>query len=311
MKVLIADDCPTTRRVLQRNVTDWGYEAVTVEDGIQAAKVLIHDDAPRLVLLDWMMPGMEGPEVCRLVRAKAEAIYRYIIFLSANPIAEAAVEALQAGADDFLAKPVAREELHQRIRAGERIIRLQDRLLSTQDQLRELARRDPLTRVLNRNALTECLRRALSDSAITNSPVGLLMIDIDHFKSVNDTFGHLAGDQVLCGVTNAIKDAVTGVGEIGRYGGEEFAVVLADHNVTQAAAVAEQIREAVYAHAYDFEDERIRVACSIGVAADYQLSERSIDGLLRAADQALYDAKDSGRDRCCCFAHSMPIARMK
>ncbi|MCA9166185.1 MAG: diguanylate cyclase [Planctomycetales bacterium] len=295
MKILIADDCPTTRRVLRKNLQSWGYETLLAEGGHEAVELVCGADPPRLILLDWVMPDLEGPVVCRILRDADLTLYPYIIFLTANRSSEAAVEALEAGADDFLRKPVETEELRQRIRAGQRIIDLQDKLLATQAQLRRLARQDALTGILNRGAITESLLEACNRIVSAKQIASLALIDLDHFKRINDTHGHPAGDYVLREAARRMRSVLQDGHELGRFGGEEFAVVMPGEDIDTAIDAAEALRQAVARQGFLFDGVEIKVTASIGVAGG-PTSDFDSDSLTKAADRALYAAKSAGRN---------------
>lgn len=300
MKILVAEDCPTTRLVLERHLIRWGYHTTLCADGLTATELALQKDAPQLVILDWMMPGRQGPDVCRSIRNANRQQYTYIIFLTANGNQDAAIHALEAGADDFLAKPVNAEELRQRILAGRRIIELQDRLLKTQATLRELARRDHLTGLLNRRAFMEILQREIARSKLTGQNASVIMLDLDHFKHINDTWGHLAGDEVLKVATTLMTSLVGDSGEIGRYGGEEFAIVLPKTKPEDARQLAEDVCALIDSHPFHYLGHLLPVSVSVGVANGDDV-EPTCDAMVQAADSALYQSKRDGRNRVSSF----------
>lgn len=301
MRVLIADDCSTTRRVLDRNLRDWGFETEGVSDGAAALRALRAPNPPRIVLLDWSMPELEGPEVCRVVREEADQLYTYVIFLTAHTRHEDVVRALEVGADCYLTKPVVAAELRQRIRAGQRIIELQDRLLATQEHLQLVATHDQLTGLFNRGALMRRLEQELERSRRIARPVSLILLDLDRFKTVNDRYGHLAGDTVLRKAANRMHNALRSYDVLGRFGGEEFVAVLPETNETNAATIAERMRAAVTSRPHRYEDQAINVTVSLGVAAT-EPDQYDSGLLIRKADRALLQAKSAGLNliRVCC-----------
>src|SRR5579871_725939 len=197
MKILAAEDNPIFQTMLRSMLTKWGYEVVIGRDGIEALDILQQENAPRLAILDWMMPGLDGVEVCRRVRAGRSEPYIYILLLTARNDSQDVVEAIDAGADDYLTKPFNTLELRARLRAGRRIIELQEELLVAREALRQQAMHDGLTGLLNRTAILGVLQQELARANRDNQSVSILMVDLDHFKQINDSLGHLAGDAVL------------------------------------------------------------------------------------------------------------------
>src|ERR1700740_1975875 len=223
MKILIADDDPLSRRLLEKTLERVGYEVISVPDGRQAVKSLSATDAPRLALLDWMMPELDGPGVCREIRNRRDQNYVYIILLTSRQSKEDTVEGLESGADDYLVKPFNADELKARLRTGERILHLEDRLVEAREDMRFKATHDHLTTLWNRAVIMDLLGRELTRSQRENGCTAILLGDLDHFKSVNDNYGHLAGDQVLREVARRLLLSVRSYDYVGRYrGGEVF-----------------------------------------------------------------------------------------
>jgi diguanylate cyclase (GGDEF)-like protein len=298
MRVLAAEDNPVFQSVLRAMLTKWGYDAVMVRNGQDAWQMLRSPDAPRLAILDWMMPGMDGVEVCRHVRAELREPYIYILLLTARTEAQDLVDGMDAGADDYLTKPFNAHELRVRLRAGRRIIDLQEQLLLTREALREQATHDGLTGLLNRLAILGTLNSELARASRESHPIATLMVDIDRFKEVNDTYGHLSGDTVLREAARRMKAVVRRYDAVGRYGGEEFLVVLPGCEGPDARRQAERVREAIASQPFLIPHGiPIMVTCSIGVSCQRQPVLLDTDGLIRDADLALYRAKDSGRDQ--------------
>ena len=296
-RVLAAEDNPVFQSMLRTMLTKWGYEPVVARDGAEAWQILQSPESPRLAILDWMMPGMDGVEVCRKVRAADREPYIYILLLTARTESQDLVEGMEAGADDYLTKPFNAHELRVRLRAGSRILDLQEELLVAREALREQATHDSLTGVLNRASILEALQNELARAGREGQPVSLLMADLDRFKSINDTHGHLAGDAVLREAVRRMKSAVRRYDAIGRYGGEEFLILLPGCEGEAACVQAERIREAVAAGPFAFGNESIAVTCSIGASFRSLPVEADTDSLVREADLALYRAKARGRNR--------------
>ncbi|MEX0702986.1 MAG: diguanylate cyclase [Planctomycetales bacterium] len=302
MKILIADDDPVSRLRLERTLAKWGYDTIAVRDGDAAWDVLSRLDAPRLALLDWVMPGMDGVEICRRVRQRSagdrrDGEYTYLLLLTSRNASGDVVEGLRAGADDYLCKPVAKAELKCRLRTGRRILHLQAKLLKACSELRRQATHDPLTGLLNRRAVSEFLGEELDRVDRMESSVGVALIDIDHFKSVNDSFGHAAGDAVLQQVARRLKSQLRPYDRLGRYGGEEFLVVLPGGTQRTTVAHAERLRAAVCRTPIPIPGEELNVTICAGVAVYERGDGAHCDSLLLAADEALYRAKDLGRNR--------------
>lgn len=290
MKVLIAEDDATTSLAMATILTRWGYQVVTASTGIQALPILQADDGPRLVLLDWMMPGMDGIELCREVRKWSGRTYIYILILTAKNRKSDLLKALDAGADEFLTKPIDEFELKARLEIGRRIVDLQEKLLSA-------ATHDPLTGLWNHGAICEHLARELDRTGRHSSSLGVILGDLDNFKRINDTYGHLAGDAVLREVGQRMKHTLRSYDGIGRYGGEEFLIVAPDCGAICIRELAERVRHAVVGHEVVLPEGRIPVTISLGAAACPPGQPMDVDKILRAADHALYRAKDSGRNR--------------
>lgn len=302
LKVLIADDNPSFRLVLEKMLTKWGYQTVPAGDGRHALQILQCDDPPRLAILDWMMPGLDGVEVCRQVRELNREPYIYILLLTAKDTSEELVEGMEAGADDYLTKPVDSHELRVRVRAGRRILDLQEELVQAREALRRQATRDPLTGLWNRTALFEILPRELKRAKRESGTVSLIMADLDLFKRVNDALGHEAGDIVLCEAARRMSACVRPYDAPCRYGGEEFLIVLPGCDLAGAAMRAEEIRAAVAGTAFHLPEGALEVTCSLGVASTEQPGSFDESVLINRADEALYKAKTAGRNRVEVFA---------
>jgi len=297
MRILIAEDDLISARLLEATLVKWGYDVTVRTNGHDALEVLLTEDAPPMAVLDWMMPEMDGVQVCRAVRRRRREPYVYILLLTAKTQKEEIVEGMDAGADDYLAKPFNPHELRVRLRAGKRILELQSQLIGAREQLRDRATHDPLTGLWNHSEILEILHAELSRADRTHAPLTLFMLDIDHFKRVNDAHGHVTGDVVLRQVAAGMLTSVRDCDFLGRYGGEEFLVVLPNCTVANGMRAVERIREHVAADSVDTPGGAVPITVSIGVASSDTHGTHSRNRLLRADDDALYRAKDAGRNR--------------
>lgn len=297
MNILIADDDRSSRILLAAQLRGLGHKVVCAHDGLTALSSLSSTEPPQIAILDWLMPGMDGLELCRVVRARNCDRYTYLILLTAKTLVRERVEGLDSGADDYIAKPVAPDELGARVRAGQRIISLHEDLLQAREQLRMQATHDSLTGLWNRGAILNILRTQSERSIAERRALGVLLCDVDHFKVINDTCGHLAGDAVLRIIAERLQRAVRQSDVVGRYGGEEFLVILPDCGEDTLADVAERVRLSVCMH--DIAWSGLRIKASISIGATLQTSDRavSIEGLIQGADTGLFTAKRAGRNR--------------
>jgi two-component system cell cycle response regulator len=295
VKVLIADDDRTSRKLLAAMVARWGYDPLVAEDGGEAWAALQQPDHPRLVLLDWNMPVLDGLEVCRRLRALASPDPPYVILLTGRTETGDIVHGLEAGANDYVAKPYNHEELQARLQVGQRTLSLQAHLLAVQEQLAALAARDPLTGILNRRTILERLVEELSRATRQHGGLTVGMCDVDHFKAVNDTYGHQAGDDVLRGFTASVQAHLRKYDSVGRYGGEEFLVIAPGVRDGGDVGLFERLCARIAGVALPTTRGAISITVSIGVAwAD---GSSTVDTLLAEADAALYRAKAEGRNR--------------
>ena len=298
MRVLIAEDDPVSRHMLEAFLTKWGYEVVVAGDGQEAWQVLQQDDAPKLAILDWMMPGMEGVQVCRRLRERADHPYVYVLMLTSRDRKQDLVEGIEAGADDYLIKPFDAHELRAHLHAGKRILDLQQELISARDALRVQATHDPLTGLWNHAAIFDILRRELERAQRQRTSLGVVMADLDHFKQINDTYGHPAGDAVLREATRRMQSAVRTYDSIGRYGGEEFLIVVPGADEASALHQGERLRASISKAPIEVDpSSAIPLTISLGVTAPAEPKASNLESLLRAADLALYEAKRKGRNR--------------
>ncbi|MEX1185776.1 MAG: diguanylate cyclase [Gemmatimonadaceae bacterium] len=316
--ILVVDDQEDNVELLRARLVARGYYVRTATDGQQALD-LIRESPPDLVLLDVMMPKMSGIEVVRRIKSDESLPFIAVIMQTALDSTENRVEGLDAGADDYITKPINFAELEARVRSMLRIKRLQEDLESREreleemnDRLRRVSQTDGLTGLDNRRYLEERLHEMFEHSLRLHEPLSVVMCDIDHFKSVNDTYGHLAGDAILRQFADLISEQAREIDRVGRYGGEEFLIILPGTVLDAAVTFAERVREEIGNHVFVYEAERIKRTVSCGVAAWPHPLISSRDQLIRSADDALYVAKERGRDRVVRFdseefkAHSTP-----
>jgi len=297
MQVLIAEDDPIYRRMLEAMLVKWGYEVVVACDGVEAWRVLQGTHAPRLAILDWMMPGMDGIQLCHEIRKQGGDPYAYVLLLSGNSDKQNVIAGLDAGADDYITKPFDAQELKVRLRTGQRILDLQHELISAREALLHRATHDPLTGLWNRAAILEVLSKELARARREAASIAVGMADLDRFKHINDTYGHLAGDAVLREVAQRLHASIRPYDGIGRYGGEEFLIVLPGCDGPHAVTLAERLRTCVGQEPIKTPEGARFVTVSIAVAMASRGTEADADALLHAADTALYQAKNRGRNR--------------
>ena len=297
MRILVADDDYINRRILERFLTKWGYEVITAENGNEAWEKLQDKDGPRLVILDWMMPGMDGADICREVRKRDGPTYTYILMVTAKVQKQDVLQGLDAGADDYLTKPFESNELRARLRTGRRILELQEELVHSRDRLQHEASHDTMTGVWNHTAILEILQAELARSQREKLSVGVLLLDLDYFKNVNDRYGHLAGDAVLREVARRLRSRLRAYDSMGRYGGEEFLIVLPNSQRHTILNQAERLRRAISGTPVEIPDSCIAVSISLGASVVAGDGPALMESVLKATDTALYRAKAEGRDR--------------
>ena len=295
MKILIADDEPISRRLLDVTLRKLGHEVVVVSDGAQAVERLLCGSAPRLAIVDWEMPKLDGLEVCRRLRLRQHP-YVYLILLTARSEHRDMVRALDADVDDFLVKPFDASELRARLRSGTRVLDLQEGLLRVQDELRRLASYDHLTGILNRRTVVDCLQRELARSSRQRVPLSVLLADFDRFKDINDNYGHTTGDTVLAVASQRMRSVLRARDSMGRYGGDEFLIVLPGCDAITAADIATRARKAVCDCPTEADRPQLEMSISIGVTTTLS-GTQSVAELIADADDALYRAKALGRNR--------------
>jgi two-component system, cell cycle response regulator len=297
VKILIADDSIVSRHLLEATLRKWGYDVMVACDGAEALELLQREDAPNLIILDWMMPGMTGVEVCRRIRERDSEPYTYILLLTSKSQKEDLIEGMEAGADDYITKPFDQNELQVRLRAGNRLVDLQAQLLKAREDLREQATHDSLTRLWNRSSILAQLGRELARSARDSRPLGVVIVDLDHFKQINDTYGHLAGDAVLREAARRMQTGIRQYDSLGRYGGEEFLILFPGCNEAESCALADRLRRQLTQTEMSVNESALRVTASFGVTIAEPGELCTEEALIRKADEALYMAKKSGRNR--------------
>jgi diguanylate cyclase (GGDEF)-like protein len=256
------------------------------------------------VILDWMMPIYTGPEVCRMVREAAREPYTYILLLTSKSLKEDLITGMESGADDYIVKPFDQHELKVRLRAATRILDLQAELLSAREDLREQATRDSLTRIWNRPAILDIMRRELLRAEREKRPLGVVIADLDHFKSINDTYGHAAGDVVLREAANRMVAACREYDAIGRYGGEEFLILLPGCDESSTMAQAERMRLRLCEVPLSVTETVLNITASFGATSFLPGTvTATAERLIMKADEALYRAKHLGRNR----SHSLQL----
>ncbi len=298
--VLIAEDNKISRKFLEKLLLDAGYTVVSAGDGRQAWEIFSERFFP-IVLSDWMMPGMSGVDLCKTIRAHPNKSYVFIVLLTAKDKKEDIIAGLEAGADDYLTKPVNKSELIARLNTGIRILELEKHFRDANQRIRTLSITDPLTRCFNRGYMSKKLTQEIKRGLRYNHPLSIIFCDLDHFKNVNDTYGHQAGDAVLKEFSKCIFESIrTDIDWITRYGGEEFLVVLPETNLEGALCVAERIRFSTETREFKWQQEPIHLTASFGVTGiDGNTAEEDVspDILLQKADKNLYLSKNNGRNQ--------------
>jgi two-component system cell cycle response regulator len=294
MKLLVADDSGLYRKMLKNLLEAWGYGVVLAANGYEAQSILDSDDPPRLAILNCFMPGLGGLDLCELIRARKQG-YVYTILLSAANQQSDVLKGFELGADDYLSKPFKELELRARIRVGERIIRTHEALVEARETLRFEASHDPLLRIWNRRVILDLLTIELGRAKRLQSSLSVFFADLDFFKHVNDSYGHLVGDEVLRRAAGRMSSAVREYDHVGRYGGEEFLVVLPNCTAEAARDVAERVRQHIGDKPIVTTPTQLEITVSIGVSQWHYGQE--ISGLLHRADVAMYRAKQNGRNR--------------
>lgn len=304
MKVLVVEDDLVLQMAVKKVFDEMGFETILCSDGETAFKIITTEKI-RLAIIDWILPGIDGLTLCRKMRKLRLSRYVYMIILTSMSSKENLVEALDAGADDFIAKPFDENELAARARVGMRIIQLENKLVNSQKKLIKLAKEDPLTGIMNRRSLFDEILKELNRASREKSSVATILVDADNFKAINDTYGHLVGDMVLVQLAESLKDCCREYDKLGRYGGEEFLLLLPQTDREGAIHVAERMRRHINNNPINCGDKSISLTVSIGVSTisfgaeheKYKINEQMMDDLIKKTDYALYVAKKEGKNR--------------
>jgi diguanylate cyclase (GGDEF)-like protein len=298
MRILLAEDSKVYRCLIGKSLEEWGFDVVVAKDGLEAWAVLQGPDTPKLALLDWVLPGIDGLELCRRIRSmQSDGSYVYTVLLTAKNQKEHLMQTLEAGADDYLAKPFDPAELRLRLLAGKRLLDLHQELLAARESLRSAAIHDALTGLLNRAEIIRRLERELNRTRRDHTPVAVMLMDVDHFKIVNDTFGHPTGDEVLKEVAKRLTSSLRTYDAAGRYGGEEFVLILPGCDLESASRKACEIKEKVGSELIRTRFGQHSVTISGGIAVADSTTSLDPRLILDVADKALYLAKGNGRNR--------------
>jgi two-component system cell cycle response regulator len=300
-EVLLVEDSRTQALKFQIMLESHGYHVSVARNGLEAMNMLLNSQTS-IVISDWVMPEMDGSELCRAIRKHDFGNYLYIILLTAKDSKNDIIEGLEAGADDYLTKPVDDAELIARLTTAERVIRLESSLKQRNKEIALLSITDPLTQVFNRGYLNENLPKAFKRAVRYHQRLAIVICDIDHFKQINDAHGHQAGDTVLKSFVTALNDSLRkDLDWMARYGGEEFIFVLPETDLSGAMAAAERFRSRIAGLVTPVDDKDIAITASFGIAAIDQEGDKSdlvTDDLIKAADRCLYQAKEQGRNKC-------------
>lgn len=300
--ILLAEDNPVSAKLIENILKKAGHEVTTATNGRQALGLFNEKFFP-IILTDWMMPEMDGLDLCRSIRSSISEGYVYIILLTARDSKDDIVSGLKAGADDYLSKPVSRPELIARLNSGIRILELERSLKKANEEIRVLSITDSLTGCFNRGYMNEHLQKEILRSKRYRHPLSVVLCDIDHFKMVNDTYGHQIGDRVLIAFAQVIRETIREKIDWGvRYGGEEFLIVLPETEFNRGCITAERLRQAVSQMEIEEQNRTIKITASFGVTgfdADTDDQKVSPDAVINRADEQLYKAKREGRNRVC------------
>ncbi|MCX8063628.1 MAG: diguanylate cyclase [Candidatus Hydrogenedentes bacterium] len=294
-KILVADDDLTSRLILTSALKKWNYEPISVTNGKEALEILSQPDSPQIAILDWVMPEIDGIEVVKEVRSMKKEVPPYIIMLTTKTEKEDLMAGLEAGADDYICKPFDNKELWARIKVGIRTINLHRTLVKAQKALEYEALHDPLTGVLNRRGILERLEEEIERGYRKGYQICVAMFDLDHFKKINDTYGHQTGDEVLKGFVKILQNHTRPYDSIGRLGGEEFLLIVPEISESEAILILEKLlneirKSPIYTH-----NNELKITTSIGgIIINGKLN---VDKVIKLVDESLYQAKERGRNQ--------------
>jgi len=294
--LLIAEDDRVSCKLLEKHTRAWGSQVSTAHNGALAWDIYQKSNDIQIAILDWMMPEVSGIELCQKIRKKNQEPYVYLILLTSKNCPEDIISGLSAGADDYITKPFNPSELRARLKTGERIIKLEHELRMARQKFQELAMHDGLTNLLNRVAVLDELTGEIARAYRTNSSLSALMLDIDHFKNINDTYGHQVGDEVLVEVAIRLKSELRVYDKIGRYGGDEFLIVLSNCTWEFGKKVADRLLRRISGTPFKTQAGPVQVAVSIGLTSSDKLKKITPEIMVSVSDKALYEAKNRGRN---------------
>ncbi|WP_072680843.1 diguanylate cyclase [Arcobacter sp. LA11] len=296
MKILIADDDPVIRKQLELSLSKNGYEVIQCKNGLEGLEIAKSIDSPSLMLFDWSMPGLTGLELCKQIRTFKREPEPYILLLTSKNDTNDVIEGLDSGANDYITKPFYPHELQARLKIGLKSIKLQLELIKARNMLAIEANHDYLTGILNRRAVMKAFELEIERYKRDDKSSSLALFDLDFFKKVNDTYGHVVGDEVLCEITKKTSSVLRPYDSFGRYGGEEFLLILPDCNEEETYIICERIRKLIYDSKINTSVGLISVSISVGACVFSSNKNCSIEELVKIADDNLYEAKEQGRN---------------
>jgi len=298
MQVLVVEDSAVYRKLIGDHLQHWDFEITFAKTGAEAWNVLQQPDSPNLVILDWVLPDIDGIALCQKIRQlDASRPYVYVILLTRRNGRENILSAMQAGADDYMVKPFDELELRAHLLVGKRILELQEKLIAARELMRIAATQDFLTGLMNRGEVLDSLNRELERGRRERKPVGIVLADIDHFKDVNDSLGHLFGDEALKDIAHRLRAELRPYDSIGRYGGEEFLLILPGCDVQTTLLRGNQLCKSVANRPVVCSGAQRVITLSMGIAVSDGSADYDVEALLGQADLGLYAAKQKGRNR--------------